>query len=420
MAGEVEKSLLGSALTSPETAHYVASKLDVSDFYNPHHASVFTAIVDAITNGDPTDAVSIGAKVGDRIGGPATLFDMVQAAQPGTLEWQVKTVKAAGTKRRLAQAGARIQALADSEDADYALSEAHSVLNGVASAEQSEAHLVGETLDGTLERIRQTQEGTAPKGLMTGFNRLDGLTNGFRPGQMVIVAARPGVGKSTIGVDFMRHLSIVERVPTLMFSLEMSQDEINERILAAESGVTLTDIRAGRLGAEAWQRIEKAKGVIENAPMHVDATPETTIVDIIAKTKMMVARYGVRLVVIDYLQLLSSGGRRAESRQQEVSQWSRQIKLLSKSAGIPIITVAQLNRGPENRDGGKPKPSDLRESGALEQDADIILLLHRDEIRNPDSEKAGEVEVIVGKNRGGRTGEFSLANQLHYGKFGEL
>ena len=417
---EVEKSILGSALASPENAHYVAAKLNPDDFFNPHHATVFNALVAAITEGEPTDAVSIGAKVGQKIGGPAVLFDMIQTAQPGSLDWQIKAVKAEGVKRRLANAGANILSLAKHEDADYALAEAHNVLDGVAGEEKAEAHLIGETLESTLEKIRQAQEGTAPKGLMSGFRHLDNLTNGFRQGQMVIVAARPGVGKSTIGVDMMRHLSITHGIPTLMFSLEMSEDEINERVLAAESEVSLSSIRSGRLDRDSWERFNAAKTRIEQAPMFIDATPETTIVDVITRTKMMVARHGIKFAVIDYLQLLSSGGRKAESRQQEVSQWSRQIKLLAKATGIPIVTVAQLNRGPENRDGGRPKPSDLRESGALEQDADIILLLHRDDVNNPDSEKSGQVEVIVGKNRGGRTGVVTLANQLHYGKFGDI
>lgn len=419
----VEKSVLGSALASTENAYLISSRLTADDFELPQHGTIFNAVAGAVADGDPVDAVSIAARLGDdihRVGGHVYVFELMQLAQPGSIDFQVKAIRNAATKRKLALAGLRIQSLAEMDNADDAVAQAQDVLDGVAGVEQSEAHLIGDTLDSTVEMIRRSQEGTLPKGVMSGFADLDHLTNGFQPGQMVIVAARPGVGKSTIGVDMMRHLSIHNNEPTLIFSLEMSEDEINQRVLSAESGVPLADIRAGRLSAEAWQRLDEARARIEGAPMFIDATLENTIMDIVAKTKMFVARHGVKLVVIDYLQLISSGGVRAESRQQEVSSWSRQIKLLAKSAGIPVVAVAQLNRGPETRDGGMPRASDLRESGALEQDADIILLLHRDEINNPDSAKAGEVDVKIAKNRGGRTGTVTLANQLHYGKFGEM
>ena len=420
---EVEKSILGSALITPENAYIVTSRLTADDFELPQHGTIFEAVAGAVADGEPVDAMTIAARLGDaigRVGGHPYIFELMQLAQPGSIDYQIKTVKNAATKRRLALAGMRIQTLAEHEDADSAIAQAQDVLDSVAGVEVPEAHLIGDTIDSTFETIRRAQDGSTPKGTMSGFADLDHLTNGFQPGQMVIVAARPGVGKSTIGVDMMRHLSIRNDTPTLIFSLEMSEDEINQRVLSAESGVLLADIRAGRLDGEAWSRLDAARAQIERAPMFIDATPETTIMDIVAKTKMFVARHGVKLVVIDYLQLLSSGSVRAESRQQEVASWSRQIKLLAKSAGIPVIAVAQLNRGPESRDGGMPKASDLRESGALEQDADIILLLHREEINNPDSAKAGEVDVKVAKNRGGRTGTVTLANQLHYGKFGDI
>lgn len=423
MLSEVEKSVLGNALTSPEHAYLVTSRLTAEDFDLPQHGTIFTAIAAAVADGDPVDAMTIVTRLGDdigRVGGHPYIFELVQRAQPGSVDYQIGVIKTSATKRRLSRAGMRIQTLAEMENVDQAVTLAQDALDSVAGVEQSEAHLIGDTLDSTVEVIRKAQDGTQQKGVPSGFRDLDNLTNGFQPGQMVIVAARPGVGKSTLGVDMMRHMSIHNGIPTLIFSLEMSEDEINQRVLSAESGVLLADIRAGRLDAEAWQRIDETRGRIKPAPMFIDATPELTIMDIVAKTKMYVARNGIKMVVIDYLQLISSGSVRSESRQQEVASWSRQIKLLAKSTGIPVVAVAQLNRGPENRDGGMPRASDLRESGALEQDADIIMLLHREDVINPDSAKAGEVDVKVAKNRGGRTGTVTLANQLYYGKFGDL
>lgn len=420
---EIEKSLLGNALATPEHAYEIVSKLRVEDFATPQHGIIFKAIADAVGEGEPADPASIVARLGDnigRVGGHPYLFELYQLAGMGSVDYLTRKLKEAATKRRLVAAGMRIQQLAENLQPDEAMSKAQAELDNVAGVEESEIRMIGDTLGATVDLIRQAQEGGGPKGTMSGFRALDALTNGFQPGQMVIVAARPGVGKSTIGVDMMRSLSIHNGQPTLMFSLEMSADEINQRVLSAESGVPLAHIRSGRLDAEAWKRLEQAGEKIKRAPMFVDATPETTIMDIVAKSKMFVARHGVKLIVIDYLQLISPGSVRAESRQQEVAGWSRQIKLLAKATGVPVIAVAQLNRGPESRGDGMPRASDLRESGALEQDADIILLLHREDVMNPDSARAGEVDVKVAKNRGGRTGTITLANQLHYGKFGNM
>ena len=312
----------------------------------------------------------------------------------------------------------RSQQLSEAEDLEQALNEAQAYLDGVIDADSDEAKRVAETIDETLGRFVEIQDGTAPKGLMTGFYDLDEITSGLQPGQMVIIAARPGCGKSTLAVDIMRHLSIHEGIPTAIFSLEMSTHEINTRVLASEANVDIKRMRQGRMRSEDWDRVGKARESLGAAPLFIDESPENTVMDIVAKTKMMVKRHGIKLIVVDYLQLLHSG-KREESRQQEVAGFSRALKLLAKSAGIPVIAVAQLNRESERND-SKPKPSDLRESGALEQDADVILLLHREDMKHSDGERAGEVDVIVAKNRGGETGTATLVNQLHYGKFGNF
>ncbi len=340
------------------------------------------------------------------------------ACLPAHVEHHIQTLKTASAKRRLGSAGLAIQQLSEAEDLEQALNEAQAYLDGVIDADSDEAKRVAETIDATMDRFIEIQEGTAPKGLMTGFYDLDEITSGLQPGQMVIIAARPGCGKSTLAVDIMRHLSIHENIPTAIFSLEMSTHEINTRVLASEANVDIKRMRQGRMRSEDWDRVAKARETLDAAPLFIDESPENTVMDIVAKTKMMVKRHGIKLIVVDYLQLLSSG-KREESRQQEVAGFSRALKLLAKSAGIPVIAVAQLNRESERND-SKPKPSDLRESGALEQDADVILLLHREDMKRGDGERAGEVDVIVAKNRGGETGTATLVNQLHYGKFGNF
>ena len=420
MSEQLEQTILGAALNSDSSAQLVTAKLSPQDFYFPRNEMIFTALADAILKDEPTDAVTIASKIDyDRTGGAPYLFQLIEmACLPAHVEHHIQTLKTASAKRRLGSAGLAIQQLSEAEDLEHALSEAQAYLDGVIDADSDEAKRVAETIDATLDRFVEIQDGTAPKGLMTGFYDLDEITSGLQPGQMVIVAARPGVGKSTLAVDIMRHLSIHEDVPTAIFSLEMSTHEINTRILASEAQVDIKRMRQGRMRSEDWDRVAKARETLESAPLYIDESPENTVMDIVAKTKIMVKRHGVKLIVVDYLQLLHSG-KREESRQQEVAGFSRALKLLAKSAGIPVIAVAQLNRESERND-SKPKPSDLRESGALEQDADIILLLHREDMRDREGARAGEVDVIVAKNRGGETGTATLVNQLHYGKFGNF
>ena len=420
MSEQLEQTILGAALNSDSSAQLVTAKLSPQDFYYPRNEAIFTALADAILKDEPTDAVTIASKIDhDRTGGAPYLFQLIEVAcLPAHVEHHIQTLKTASAKRRLGSAGLAIQQLSEAEDLEQALNEAQAYLDGVIDADSDEAKRVAETIDATLDRFVEIQDGTAPKGLMTGFYDLDEITSGLQPGQMVIVAARPGVGKSTLAVDIMRHLSIHEGIPTAIFSLEMSTHEINTRILASEANVDIKRMRQGRMRSEDWDRVAKARETLDAAPLFIDESPENTVMDIVAKTKMMVKRHGVKLIVVDYLQLLHSG-KREESRQQEVAGFSRALKLLAKSAGIPVIAVAQLNRESERND-SKPKPSDLRESGALEQDADVILLLHREDMKHSDGERAGEVDVIVAKNRGGETGTATLVNQLHYGKFGNF
>ena len=420
MSEQLEQTILGAALNSDSSAQLVTAKLSPQDFYYPRNEMIFTALADAILKDEPTDAVTIASKIDhDRTGGAPYLFQLIEVAcLPAHVEHHIQTLKTASAKRRLGSAGLAIQQLSEAEDLEQALNEAQAYLDGVIDADSDEAKRVAETIDATLDRFVEIQDGTAPKGLMTGFYDLDEITSGLQPGQMVIIAARPGCGKSTLAVDIMRHLSIHEGIPTAIFSLEMSTHEINTRVLASEANVDIKRMRQGRMRSEDWDRVGKARESLDAAPLFIDESPENTVMDIVAKTKMMVKRHGIKLIVVDYLQLLHSG-KREESRQQEVAGFSRALKLLAKSAGIPVIAVAQLNRESERND-SKPKPSDLRESGALEQDADVILLLHREDMKHSDGERAGEVDVIVAKNRGGETGTATLVNQLHYGKFGNF
>ena len=253
----------------------------------------------------------------------------------------------------------------------------------------------------------------------TGFADLDALSNGLHPGQMVVIAGRPATGKSTIGLDIARSASIRHGLTSVMFSLEMARNEIVMRLLSAEAGVALNHMRSGTLSDDDWTRLARKMGEVQSAPLFIDDSPNMSMMEIRAKCRRLQQRHDLRLIIIDYLQLMSSG-KRVESRQQEVSEFSRAMKLLAKELEVPVIAISQLNRGPEQRSDKRPQLSDLRESGAIEQDADMVILLHREDLYERESPRAGEADFIVAKHRNGPTGEITVAFQGHYSRFVDM
>ena len=256
-------------------------------------------------------------------------------------------------------------------------------------------------------------------GVPTGFTDFDALTNGLHPGQMIVVAARPAVGKSTWALDIARSAAIKHKHATVVFSLEMSRTEITMRLLSAEARVHLQKLRNGQMGEDDWAKIAATMGKISEAPLFIDDSPNMSLMEIRAKCRRLKQKHDLKLVVIDYLQLMTSG-KRVESRQQEVSEFSRALKLLAKELEVPVIAISQLNRGAEQRTDKRPQMSDLRESGSIEQDADIVILLHREDAYEKESPRAGEADVIVAKHRNGPTDTLVVAFQGHYSRFVDM
>ncbi len=236
---------------------------------------------------------------------------------------------------------------------------------------------------------------------------------------MIIMAARPGVGKSTLALDIARHAAVKQRKAAVIFSLEMSKTEITMRLLSAEAQIRLSHMRSGSMNDQDWERIVRRMSEISDAPLYIDDSPNMTMMEIRAKARRLKQKADLKLIVVDYLQLMSSG-KRVESRQQEVSEFSRQMKLLAKELEVPVIAISQLNRGPEQRTDKRPMLSDLRESGSLEQDADMVILVHRPDAWEADDPRAGEADLIVAKHRNGPTATISVAHQLHYSRFTDL
>ena len=275
-------------------------------------------------------------------------------------------------------------------------------------------------MDGVLDEIEAIGNREAGLyGVPTGFADLDDLTNGLHAGQMIIVAARPAMGKSTLALDLCRAASIHNNLTSGFFSLEMTRSEITMRLLSAEAKVPLNHIRNGQMNDDDWAKLARKMGEVSSAPMFIDDSPNMTMMEIRAKARRLKQRHDLRLIVIDYMQLMTSG-KKVESRQLEVSEFSRQIKLLAKELEVPIIALSQLNRGPEQRGDKRPMMSDLRESGSLEQDADMVILLHREDVYEKESTRPGEADLIVAKHRNGPTRDITVAFQGHYSRFVDM
>ncbi|WP_442972727.1 replicative DNA helicase [Rhodococcus sp. G-MC3] len=426
-----EQSVLGGMLLSKDAIADVLEVLRPGDFYRPAHQSIYDAILDLYSRGEPADPVTVSAELdrrGDlkRIGGPPYLITLTQtvptAANAG---YYAEIVAEKSILRRLVQAGTRIvqfgYAGADGQDVAEVVDRAQAEVYEVTERRTSEDFLpLEELLQPTMDEIDSiASRGGISLGVPTGFAELDEITNGLHPGQMIIVAARPGVGKSTLSMDFMRSCSIKHGMPSVIFSLEMSRTEIVMRLLSAEAKIKLGDMRSGKMTDDDWTRLARRMSEISEAPLFVDDSPNLTMMEIRAKARRLKQRNGLKLIVVDYLQLMSSG-KKVESRQQEVSDFSRQLKLLAKELECPVVAVCQLNRGPEQRTDKKPMVSDLRESGSLEQDADMVILLHRPDAIERDDPRGGEADLILGKHRNGPTATITVAHQLHLSRFVDM
>ncbi|MGE7437990.1 replicative DNA helicase [Kitasatospora sp. NPDC001175] len=426
-----EQAVLGAMLLDRTVIDDICQIVKGKHYYRPAHELIHDAIVELHAGGEIADPITVAKvllKSGElaRAGGASylhTLANSVPTAANG--EYYAEIVRERYVARDFATATMRAtRDLLSGEGDPQEIIAAIQAQIATAEEERSEdgLHLISESMEGTLDLLEDiTRNKGKITGLPTGFADLDALTQGWHGGQFIIVAARPAMGKSTIANDFLRACSIQHGLPSVIFSLEMSRNEINMRVLSAEARVGLHHMRAGTLADDDWTRIARRMPDVTAAPLYIDDSPNLDLAQIRAKSRGLKEKRGLRLIVIDYLQLLGSGtNRRFESRQVEVSYISRNLKLLAKELDVPIIALAQLNRGPEQRTEKKPMVSDLRESGSLEQDADLVILLHREDAYEKESPRAGEADVIVGKHRNGATATITVAFQGHYSRFVDM
>lgn len=426
---EAEQSVLGAMMLSKDAMADVVEIVRSNDFYRPAHETIFETASKLYNSGDPVDALTVGAelqKAGNlaRIGGAEylhTLIAMVPSA--ASAGYYARLVREQAILRRLVEAGTRIANLgydADGAEVDEVVDSAQAEIFAVTERRNSEDYLaIGDVMERTLSQIdiASSRDGSL-LGVPTGFRALDELTGGLQAGQMIVIAARPAIGKSTLGLDIARAASIGHNISSVIFSLEMSREEITKRMLSAEAGVKLTRLTKGPMGPNDWERLAHTAARVSKAPLFIDDSPNMSLMEIRAKCRRLKQQHNLGLVVVDYLQLMSSG-KRVESRQQEVSEFSRALKLLAKEIEVPVIAISQLNRGPEQRQEKRPMLSDMRESGAIEQDADIVILLHRDDVYDREN-RPGEADFIVAKHRSGPTDTIPVAFKRDFAHFADM
>ncbi len=424
-----EQSVLGSMLISKDAIAEVSEVLRGTDYYRPSHEIIHDAIIDLFGRGEPVDMITVAAEL-QRLGelakiGGAPYLHTLAANVPiaANAEFYAQIVHEKAVLRRLVDAGTRIAQFgyAGEGQVDDIVDRAQAEIFQIAEKRSTEDYApLSDIMEGVLDEIEAISNREAGLyGVPTGFADLDDLTNGLHAGQMIIVAARPAMGKSTLALDLCRSASVNNNLASVFFSLEMTRSEITMRLLSAEAKVPLNHIRNGNMQDGDWDKLARHMAKVSGAPMFIDDSPNMTMMEIRSKARRLKQRHDLRLIVIDYLQLMSSG-KKVESRQLEVSEFSRQIKLLAKELEVPIIALSQLNRGPEQRGDKRPMMSDLRESGSIEQDADMVILLHRDDVYEKESTRPGEADLIVAKHRNGATRDITVAFQGHYSRFVDM
>jgi len=426
---EAEVSVLGAAMLSRAAASDAVEFLRVDDFYRNAHRVVFEAVQQLTAAGEPVDTVTVTEWLArhdrlDEVGGPSGVHELTVAVPTAAnASYYARIVREKALLRRLIDAGTAVVKLGyeSTDEAEQVVDRAESIIYDVAQSNTtSEYARLGELLNASFEQLEKLAEQNSDiTGLATGFDDLDRLTAGLQPQNLVIVAARPAMGKSSLALGVTHFVTARLGVPAILFSLEMSKLEIVNRLLSSEARIDSTRIRTGKLDDADWRKLGDALGALAEAPLFIDDTPSITLMEIRAKCRRLKQKHGLGLVVIDYLQLMQSP-RRTESRQQEVAEISRGLKMLAKELDVPVMALSQLSRQPESRTDKRPQLADLRESGSIEQDADIVAFIYRDEVYDEDTPDRGIAELILAKHRNGPTGIVRLAFLDHLTKFANL
>ncbi len=439
---DAERAVIGAMLVSEAAVSVVGEMLEAQDFYSETHRVLYGAMMRLYSRGDPIDQLTLSDElrsVGefDRIGGRQYVFRLVESVPTAANAARyAEIVRGKALLRAVIDAGSRIQqeAFTEPEDVTQALDAAEQLIYSISNRQLKEYLApISELAPSTLEMIQRLYEAEGEvTGVESGFEDLDQKTTGFHKSDLIVLAARPAMGKTALALNIIWHAAGFKGLPVAVFSLEMSKEQLVQRLISQITRIRTQDLRSGNVKAEDWPKLVRGVAEVSRAPIWIDDSAGITLMEMRAKVRRLASRLNAQanadgqggaplsLVVVDYLQLMAGGSTRSENRQQEIAEISRGLKVLARDLDVPVLAVAQLSRAVEQRHDKRPLLSDLRDSGAIEQDADVVMFLYRDEYYNPDSDDKGIAEIIIGKHRNGPTGMVKLAWLGQYTKFASL
>lgn len=415
---EAERGVIGAILIDANALPKVADILSHRHFYSPQHALIYDSITSLYNQAKPIDVVTLTSELKKRkkltqVGGSAYLSELIAEVPTSShLEHYASLVKEASVRRSLISYAAELDGTAREEQKELQdiMDDLESKLFSLSiDNTQREFSSAAELVEQHFEQIEEfSKNPNALRGLPTGLNSLDSMLGGLHDSDLVIIAARPAVGKSSFALDIARHLAVEQAKSVAVFSLEMPGIQVIQRVLSQQINVSLWDLRMGMMTDEGYSRFAEGAGKLSNAKLYVDDTPGVTVGSLRSKARKLMMEQGLDILVVDYLQLMQGSGNYKDSRAQEISEISRGLKLVARELGVPVLALAQLNRAVENRADHMPQLSDLRDSGSIEQDADVVMFLSREKLFNPETERKDVVDVIVAKHRNGPTGRVEL------------
>jgi len=427
---EAEQAILGSLMVDRDLVPIVSEIVQKSDFYAPHHATVYDAITSLYERGEPVDKVSVSEELRRRklledVGGGDFIGQLLNTVPTAaSAEYYAKVVAEKSVLRSLITAGGRISNIAfeQPENVDEAVDHCEQMIFEIGRRSSGGFTLVRDLLKPAFERIDTLyhQRGTVT-GVPSGFNRLDQFTTGFQPGELIIIAARPSMGKTSLCLNIAMNAAKGASKHVALFSLEMSNDQLVQRFLSMEAHIDAQSLRTGNIKDKEWGEITRAMGVLAEVPIFVDDSAALTVSEVRSRSRRLAATTGLDLIIIDYLQLLRSTNARITNRVEIIDEICRNLKALAKELKVPVMALAQLNRSPESRNDKRPMLSDLRESGGIEQEADVVAFIYRDEYYNPPTpENENIAEINIAKQRNGPTGLVQLRFDKRFTSFSDL
>lgn len=427
---EAEQSVLGSMLIDKEVVPVVMEILKPEDFYRPDHKEIYDVIIELFDRAQPIDLITVSERLKlhgklELVGGLEYLTNIAtEVPTTANVKHYAKIVEEKALLRKLIKASSDIVDLgySASEEVSYILDKAEQNIFDILQKRSSQGFVpIKDVLVDTFNKLEELYNNSGNiTGIPTGFADLDFKTSGLHNSDLILIAARPAMGKTAFALNLAQNAAVHSNVPVAVFSLEMSREQLVNRMLCSEAMVDSNRMKTGKLEDNDWQKVAKALGPLSEAPIFIDDTPGVSITEIRAKCRRLKLEHNLGLVIIDYLQLMQGSRSKSENRQQEISEISRSLKILAKEINVPVITLSQLSRAPEARTDHRPILSDLRESGAIEQDADIVMFLYRDDYYNPETEKKNIAELILAKHRNGSTGTVELVWLGQYTKFANL